>query len=39
MDVPVDGGPPAQIGAFAATGPFGLAGDATHHVDVSVTVQ
>jgi hypothetical protein len=36
--VSVNGGPPAQIGAFAATDPFELVGDAIHHVDVSVTV-
>ena len=38
MYVSVDGGPAAQIGAFAATDPFELVGDATHHVDVGVTV-
>jgi len=34
----VDNAAPAQIGAMAAGSPFDLVGDATQHVDVSVTV-
>ncbi|GAA1531922.1 hypothetical protein GCM10009827_057110 [Dactylosporangium maewongense] len=36
--VTVDGGTPVPVGAFSANNPFELFGDATKHVDVSVTV-
>lgn len=38
MFVTVDNGPPTQIGEFSANDPFDLVGDATQHVDVTVTV-